>query len=88
MIESLAALARLQLSPLELKESGERLGKVLDYFAQIASFSCDSSLGAELHQGKAATRSDIVEVSDLAVAALAQAPQSAGQLFQVPRVID
>jgi aspartyl/glutamyl-tRNA(Asn/Gln) amidotransferase C subunit len=90
LVEKVAALARLRLGPDEIHFYQEQFGRILAYFQTIEAaqdrlapeFRSDI-LGAPLRE-----REDTAIDAGLTGAAMSQAPQWAGDAFQVPRIVE
>lgn len=91
-IESLASLARVELSPAELDAFGRQLSEVLEYARQVQQVDTEgipptSGLSARLDREEG--RDDELRPSMARGDALANAPDPAREagLFKVPRVL-
>jgi len=88
-VDHIALLARLELSPAERERAARELSQILDHFQQLGELDT---------QGVAPTRGvfplvNILRADEARVglsreAALQNAPEQAGGMFQVPRVVE
>ncbi len=88
LIEHIAKLARLKITPLEATEYGQQLTKVLNHFQEIDKINTQgveplvTPTDIEFYE-----RADEVHKSYSAEDMVANAPEKAGQLFKVPPVV-
>jgi aspartyl-tRNA(Asn)/glutamyl-tRNA(Gln) amidotransferase subunit C len=90
LVEKVARLAQLELTPSEAQYYETQLAKILEHIAQLASMP--DPLGASWRAdtlGEATPERQDQEVKSLAPEdALAAAPRILGTAFQVPRIIE
>jgi aspartyl-tRNA(Asn)/glutamyl-tRNA(Gln) amidotransferase subunit C len=89
-VESVAALANLELNESEIELFARQLGEILDYARQVQSIDTTGvPPTASVVTRHSADRADVVVESLNRVEALANAPDASLQagLFKVPRVI-
>jgi aspartyl-tRNA(Asn)/glutamyl-tRNA(Gln) amidotransferase subunit C len=85
-----AKLARLELTPDELKRFGRELARITDYMAQLSEALTDdvpSDPVLPLVADVDAMRDDVVTPSLDQETAISQAPDSSNGFFRVPRVV-
>ena len=88
-VDNIALLARLELSDEERERAGEELSQILDHFEQLKQLDTEG-VPATSHAVPVVNvlRADEVRTGLARDAALANAPESAGGMFQVPRVVE
>lgn len=88
-VAHLARLARIELRPDEIETLAGQLAHILDAVAQVQGVVGDE-VPATSHPIPLTNvfRADVVRPSLGTEAALSGAPRSAGQRFQVPRILD
>ena len=89
-VESVAALANLELSESEIELFAKQLGEILDYATQVQNIDTTGvPPTASVVTRHSADRPDVVAGSLDRADALANAPDASGQsgLFKVPRVL-
>lgn len=88
-VDHIALLARLDLSPAERERAAAELSQILDHFQQLSELDTE---GVEPTRHVLPVvnvlRTDEVRGSLPREAALQNAPEQAGGMFQVPRVVE
>ena len=88
-VDHIALLARLDLSPAERERAARELSQILDHFQQLSELDTE---GVEPTRHVLPVvnvlRADEVRPSLPREAALQNAPEQAGGMFQVPRVVE
>lgn len=91
-VERIARLARIQLSPAEAAETGERLGAIFSLIAELQAVDtkgiepmAHAVAGGNLTQR---LREDVVTETDRRTAYQAVAPEVEAGLYLVPKVIE
>ncbi len=88
-VEHIALLARLQLSDEEKERAGGELSQILDHFEQLGALdTSDVPPTDHVFPVVNVLRADTPRPSLSREAALQNAPESAGGMFQVPRVVE
>jgi aspartyl-tRNA(Asn)/glutamyl-tRNA(Gln) amidotransferase subunit C len=91
-VERVAELARLELEPEETGAMLHDLNAILDYVAELNELDTAGvaplAQVTELVDAAGALRSDVVLPSLDRATVLAQAPETDGAFFKVPKVID
>ena len=81
----LAKLARLELSPTEVKKFSGELSSILDYLAKLQELP---PVAAADNSGVSALlRDDVVTVTPGAAELISSSPQPAGALLSVPKIL-
>jgi len=89
MVEHVASLARLSLSPEERQRMREHMSGLLDYMDQLGDLDLSSvPATAGVADAENVFREDAVAPSLPAEKGLANAPDRAGTAFRVPRIIE
>lgn len=88
-VRKVASLARLAISESELAEYGERLSCILDYVRLLDEVDIDG-IEPMPHAVDLSNvfREDLHTMSLPTTAALANAPKTDGQYFQVPQILE
>ena len=91
-VERVAELAHLELAPDEMPRMVQDLNSILNYVAELneldtAGVAPLAQVG-ELSTGFSALRADTLEPSLPREAVMAQAPETDGAFFKVPKVIE
>jgi aspartyl-tRNA(Asn)/glutamyl-tRNA(Gln) amidotransferase subunit C len=88
-VDHIALLARLALSPQERERAAAELSQILGYFDKLAELDTEG-VEATVHPlvVENVLRADEVRASLPREAALANAPEAAAGMFQVPRVVE
>jgi aspartyl-tRNA(Asn)/glutamyl-tRNA(Gln) amidotransferase subunit C len=88
-VDHIALLARLDLSPAERERAARELSQILDHFQQLSELDTE---GVEPTRHVLPVvnvlRADEVRPSLPREVALQNAPEQAGGMFQVPRVVE
>jgi aspartyl-tRNA(Asn)/glutamyl-tRNA(Gln) amidotransferase subunit C len=88
-VDHIALLARLELSPAERERAAEELSQILDHFEQLKALD---TAGVEptshVMPMVNVLRKDEARPGLQRDAALQNAPEQAGGMFQVPRVVE
>lgn len=88
VIQKIANLARLQLTPTEANEFSEQLSKIIDHFEEICNLDTQGIepliTPSEIEYS---TREDVVKQNFHAEDMVANAPEKQGNLFKVPPVV-
>ena len=88
-VTHLAHLARLQLSPEETALFQKQLGDILSHVAELQKADVSGVVqSADAPDFRNNLRADVERPSFTAAEALSNAPQSANDLFVVPRMVD
>ena len=91
-VEKIADLAHLKFDPQELERFVGHFQQILEYFAQLEAVSTENVESAhqavEGEELATPTRDDEVRPSLPVATALGNAPESSGNHFQVPPVIE
>lgn len=88
-VEHIALLARLELSEEEKERAGGELSQILDHFEQLKSLDTEGVPPTEhVFPVVNVLRADTPRPGLPREAALQNAPESAGGMFQVPRVVE
>lgn len=92
-VERVAQLAHLRLTPNETQSMLHDLNAILDYVAQLGELGTDSvSPLAQISEldavGSDAWRSDTIQPSLDRATVMAEAPETDGVFFKVPKVIE
>jgi aspartyl-tRNA(Asn)/glutamyl-tRNA(Gln) amidotransferase subunit C len=93
-VERVAELAHLELAPAEIPAMVKDLNAILDYVAELSEL--DTQGVAPLAQvgelegtdGASALRADTIQPSLQRAVVMAEAPESDGAFFKVPKVIE
>lgn len=87
-VRAIASLARLALTDEEVDLYARQLGRILEYASQVAELDLgDVPPTCSTSDASGAERADVARPSLGRDAALANAPDAAGGLFRVPRVL-
>lgn len=93
-VERVADLAHLKLTPDETRSMLHDLNEILDYVAQLNELDTDSvtplAQVSELEGagGASALRNDVIQPSVNRAVVMAEAPETDGVFFKVPKVIE
>ncbi|HEX8552058.1 MAG TPA: Asp-tRNA(Asn)/Glu-tRNA(Gln) amidotransferase subunit GatC [Abditibacteriaceae bacterium] len=88
-VDNIAMLARLDLSDAERERAGNELSQILDHFEQLKELDTEGvEPMSHVMPVVNVLRKDEVRPGLAREAALANAPESAGGMFQVPRVVE
>jgi len=88
-VEHIALLARLELSSEEKERAGGELSQILEHFEQLKALDTEGVPPTEhVFPVVNVLRADTPRPSLPREAALQNAPESAGGMFQVPRVVE
>lgn len=96
-VRHVADLANLELSAEELPQLAKDLNAVLGYIAQMSELDTSAvqpmaqvgqALGLKAAVGGETLRSDVVRASVDRAAVMAEAPETDGRFFKVPKVIE
>lgn len=87
LVESIARLARLELTEAEIGLFVRQLGEILHYFEKISDLETAPVRESLPDSSQSPTRSDSLEESLSPEAAMQNAPKRSGNFFKVPRVI-
>jgi aspartyl-tRNA(Asn)/glutamyl-tRNA(Gln) amidotransferase subunit C len=83
-----AKLARLALTPAEVKKFGAQLGALLEHVAALEKLpTADVAATAQVVPSVNVMRDDVVRPSLLRETVLSAAPQREGPYFRVPRIL-
>ena len=88
-VDHIALLARLDLSPAERERATRELSQILDHFQQLGELETDDiEPTSHVFPVVNVLRQDEVRTGLAREAALQNAPEQAGGMFQVPRVVE
>ena len=88
-VDHIALLARLDLSPAEREREAAELSQILDYFEKLKELDTeDVEPTSHVMPVVNVLRADESRPSLAREAALANAPEQAAGMFQVPRVVE
>ncbi len=91
-VERVAELAHLELTPDEKGRMLKDLSAILDYVAELNEVDCSGveplAQASELSNVAGAMRADQLQPSLDRAAVMAEAPESNGAFFKVPKVIE
>jgi len=88
-VDHIALLARLELSPQEKERAATELSQILDYFEKLNELdTSDVEPTDHVMPMQNVLRPDVSRPSLSPEAALQNAPEQAGNMFQVPRVVE
>lgn len=88
-VDHIALLSRLELSEAERERAATELTQILSYFEKLAELDTQNvEPTAQVIPTVNVLREDIVRPSLAPAAALQNAPESADNMFQVPRVVE
>jgi aspartyl-tRNA(Asn)/glutamyl-tRNA(Gln) amidotransferase subunit C len=89
-IKNIAYLSRLHLSPYEIQEYQEKLGKILDAFEALTHINIPDMFEAEaetLTEESSCMRKDIAQDTISTQTLLNQAPEREGVFVRVPAIL-
>jgi aspartyl-tRNA(Asn)/glutamyl-tRNA(Gln) amidotransferase subunit C len=88
-VDHIALLARLDLSPAERERAGRELSQILDHFEQLNQLDTEGvEPTSHVFPVVNVLRTDETRPSLPRDEALQNAPEQAGGMFQVPRVVE
>ena len=88
-VDHIALLSRLDLSPTERERAATELTQILNYFEKLNELDTQNvEPTAQVFPTVNVLREDVVRPSLSPAAALQNAPESAADMFQVPRVVE
>jgi aspartyl-tRNA(Asn)/glutamyl-tRNA(Gln) amidotransferase subunit C len=88
-VNHIALLSRLELSPAERDRAGGELSQILDYFEKLGELDTENvPPTAHVFPVTNVLRADEARPGISPAAALQNAPESADNMFQVPRVVE
>jgi aspartyl-tRNA(Asn)/glutamyl-tRNA(Gln) amidotransferase subunit C len=88
-VDHIALLSRLELSEAERERAATELTQILSYFEKLAELDTENvEPTAQVIPTVNVLREDTVRPSLAPAAALQNAPESADNMFQVPRVVE
>lgn len=88
-VDKIALLARLDLSEAERERAANELSQILDHFEQLKELDTDGvEPMSHVMPLVNVLRADVPQQGLAREAALQNAPEAAGGMFQVPRVVE
>jgi len=88
-VDHIALLSRLELSAPERERASDELSQILDYFEKLGELDTENvEPTSQAIPAFNILREDVVAPSLSPAAALQNAPESAANMFQVPRVVE
>jgi len=90
VVAHIEALARLELSPDEVEQITEQLGRIVEFVERLSTVDTSGVEPTQIisHSGEEHVRADELRPCLDRDVVLGQAPDRAGNFFRVPRVID